>query len=102
MSRTLKLGEGALKVSCGLLRASSDHEVVAAGDDVQHSVDYGQLITEYWIEPQVGQARCDPADGNAYMDGKSFWEIGEAVSWCGVAYKVIGVRGAVASARGNG
>lgn len=61
-------------------RASSDNEVVAAGDEVQHSVDYGQIITEYWIEPQVGQARCGPSDGNAYMDGKSFWEIGEAVS----------------------
>lgn len=54
--------------------------MVAAGDDAQHSVDYGQIITEYWIEPQVGTARCTSSHGNAYMDGMTFREIGLAVS----------------------
>jgi hypothetical protein len=43
-------------------------------------VDYGQIITEYWIEPQVGTARCTSSEGNAYMDGLTFREIGLAVS----------------------
>jgi len=40
---------------------------------------YGQIMTEYWIEPQMGTARTkNPSAG--YLEGKDFREIGDAVS----------------------
>lgn len=41
---------------------------------------YGQVMTEYWIEPQMGKARVR-GDSCLYIQGKDFKEIGDAVSY---------------------
>ena len=49
---------------------------MSGGDEAQQSL----FCSEYWVEPQVGSARCAADSPCAFLDGKSFWEIGEAVS----------------------
>lgn len=42
---------------------------------------FGQIMTEYWIEPQMGTGRVK-GESCSYLNGKDFKAIGDAVSHC--------------------
>lgn len=58
-----------------------DDETITTSKSIKSNGCYGQIVTEYWIEPQVGNIKC-PSNGTSYMEGLDFKSVSNAVSKC--------------------